>query len=542
MKLIFPNLQNEEGKTICQLFAVDFLRFLQDSGTKVKMVDLNNMISELYGAVDLDKSFNGYLDKVFQEGLLSYNYTSKLIGRGKKDIAKTVKDPNKISEFTKKIFEPSGDEVVFENMEERLFAGHVEELQSIRKGISSYRCVQNDNEMGSVCNVCGLVEGKNEIITERISFIADKCWKPKSKLYENLAGCSRCAYVLGLISNMRFFWRVNITGKNGKARYSVVPRFKIDTAEPIIIDKINDYSKLFGLFRSSFRGTTSIDYILNSLKAQPIIAKIAAAREIYLMVFIQSDDAGNKTYVTQNVLGSERIQQIAEFVVFLNEYFPKLPYDSDGGKKIGDIPRVISDTAYFYTTKGRSTAMCHFFSSPKINIGFDNLSKILGGGKDMKVEYFRNKEAIQNMNEYEWDNPLVRVSTFFVAERANEENKKKQSGERYRDIQQIINSPMALFNSIPEKEKTKTIRKYIEEITDNGKSPVLGRIDRPEEFISEFSKALNYCDTNKLKEIVRYMRVFANRYIYKKADEKDAILAKTLEELGYSLKPREEKA
>lgn len=41
MKLIFPNLQNEEGKTICQLFAVDFLKFLQEKkDAKVKMVDL----------------------------------------------------------------------------------------------------------------------------------------------------------------------------------------------------------------------------------------------------------------------------------------------------------------------------------------------------------------------------------------------------------------------------------------------------------------------------------------------------------------------
>lgn len=100
---------------------------------------------------------------------------------------------------------------------------------------------------------------------------------------------------------------------------------------------------------------------------------------------------------------------------------------------------------------------------------------------------------------------------------------------------------MALFNSIPEKEKNKTIRLYIEEITNNGKSPVLSRIDRPEEFLSDFSKALNYCDTKRLKEIVRYMRVFTNTYQYKKAEEKDAILKETLEKLGYSLKQREER-
>src|SRR3990172_12844112 len=146
MKLIFPNLQNEEGKTICQLFAVDFLKFMKEKGNKVKMVDLTNMVSELEGAVDLDKSFDEYLlEKIFEEGLISYNYTNKLIGRGKKDIAKTVIE----SEFTKKIFEQSGDEVVFDNIKERLFAGHIEKLQSIRKdisSISSYRCVQNDNE------------------------------------------------------------------------------------------------------------------------------------------------------------------------------------------------------------------------------------------------------------------------------------------------------------------------------------------------------------------------------------------------------------
>ncbi|HKZ38279.1 MAG TPA: hypothetical protein VJ184_11550, partial [Chryseolinea sp.] len=155
---------------------------------------------------------------------------------------------------------------------------------------------------------------------------------------------------------------------------------------------------------------------------------------------------------------------------------------------------------------------------------------------------FRNNEVIQNMNEYEWDNPLVRVSTFFVAERANEENKKKIRGDRARDVQQVINSPMALFNSIPEKEKNKTIRKFIEEITENGRSQFLGRVDRPEDFRTEFSKALNVCKPEQLKEIVRSMRMFANTYQYKKAEEKDAILKETLEKLGYSFKPREEKA
>jgi hypothetical protein len=531
MKLIFPNLQNEEGKTICQLFSVDFLNFLQKKGTKVKMIDLNNMVSELEGAIDLDKSFDEYLNKVFEEGLLSYNYTSKLIKRGKGDIAKKVKDMNKVSEFTKKIFEPSGDEFKFEDRE-RLFAGHIEGLHSIRNEIEieSHRCVQSSDEKGSVCNVCGLVEGKRSDITERISLVADKCWKPLGQ-YEQLKGCRRCAYVLGLISNMRFLWRVNISGKNGKARYSVVPRFKIDTKEPIIIDKIIEYSSYFGLFRTRKYGTTSVDYLLNSLKVQPIIAKIVADGEISLMVFSQSV-TGQGTFVTDNVISSQKIQQIAKFVMFLNEYFPKLPY-SDGGAPLDKYPRIISDTAYICTTKGKSVAMLHFFT--EISTDFDVLLEVLGGG-EMKIEYFKNKEAIQNMNEYEWDNPLVRVSTFFVAERAYQAKKDGKKPE------QAINSPMALFNSIPEKEKNKTIRQYIEEITNNGKSPVLSRIDRPEEFLSDFSKALNYCDTKRLKEIVRYMRVFTNTYQYKKAEEKDAILKETLEKLGYSFKPWEERA
>ncbi len=534
MKLIFPNLQNEEGKTICQLFTVDFLKFLQEKGAKVKMVDLNNMVSELEGAVDLDKSFDEYLNKVFGEGLLSYNYTSKLIGRGKVDIAKKVSNPDKVSDFTKRIFEPSGDEFEFKDMGERLFAGHIEGLHSIRNDIDdieSHRCVQSSDEKGGVCNVCGLVEGKKSDITERISLVADKCWKPLGQ-YEQLKGCRRCAYVLGLISNMRFLWRVNISGKNGKARYSVVPKFKIDTKEPIIIDKIIEYSSYLGLFRTRMYGTTSIDYILNSLKVQPIIAKIVADGEINLMVFSQSA-TGQGGFVTENVISSQKIQQIAKFAMFLNKYFPKSPY-SDGGAQLKTLPRIISDTAYIYTTKGRSEAMCRFFMD--VSTDFDVLldAEVLGGNV-MKVEYFKNKEAIQNMNEYEWDNPLVRVSTFFVAERAYQAKKDGKKPE------QAINSPMALFNSIPEKEKNKTIRQYIEEITNNGKSPVLSRIDRPEEFLSDFSKALNYCDTKRLKEIVRYMRVFTNTYQYKKAEEKDVILKETLEKLGYSLKQWEER-
>ncbi|WP_174591214.1 hypothetical protein [Methanocella conradii] len=100
MKLIFPNLQNDEGKTICQLFAVDFLTFLRNQGIIIKKVDLNNMVSEIDGSIDLDKYFNEYLDLIITESLQSYNYTSKLIGRGKVDIAKKVNNPKKISDFT----------------------------------------------------------------------------------------------------------------------------------------------------------------------------------------------------------------------------------------------------------------------------------------------------------------------------------------------------------------------------------------------------------------------------------------------------------
>lgn len=532
MKLIFPNLQNEEGETICQLFAVDFLKFLQSKDMKLKMVDLNNMVAELEGTIDLDKNFDDYLNQVFKEGLVSYNYTSKLIRRGKGDIAKKIANPDKVSDFTKKIFEQSGDEFEFKDKSESLFAGHIEGLHSIRNDIKAHRCVQSSDETGSVCNVCGLVEGKKSDITERISLVADKCWKPLGT-YEQLKGCRRCAYVLGLISNMRFLWRVNIIGKNGKVRYTVVPRFKIDSKEPIIIDKIRENSSYFGLFRTRKNGTTSIDYILNSLKVQPIIAKIVAEDEISLMVFSQSA-TGQGGFVTENVISPRKIQQIAEFAMFLNKHFPKSPY-ADGGAPLKTFPRIISDTAYIYTTKGRSNALCRFFTD--ITTDFDVLkdTEVLGG-KDMKIEYFKNKDAIQNMNEYEWDNPLVRVSTFFVAERAYQAKKEGKKPE------QAINSPMALFNSIPEKEKNKTIRQYIEEITNNGKSPVLSRIDRPEEFLSDFSRALNYCDTKRLKEIVRYMRVFTNTYQYKKAEEKDGILKETLEKLGYSFKPWEERA
>lgn len=530
MKLIFPNLQNDEGKTICQLFTVDFLKFLRDHhGVIINKVDLNNMVSEIEGAIDIDDSFNDYLNYVFEEGLLSYRYTSKLIGRGKVDIAKKVNNPKKVSDFTKKIFERSG-EFKFDDMGERLFAGHIEALHDIRNDIKANRCVQTEDEIGSVCNVCGLVGGKRELLTERISLVGDKCWKPQSISYNNLEACKRCGSVLGLISNMRFLWRINVSGKGGDVRYSIVPLYKIDTVNPSIIDEITKYNDYFGLFRTKTSGTTSYDYLLNSLRSQPILAKIVADKEISILVFIQSA-TGQGGFVTENVISPQKLRMIAEFAVFLNSYFPKLP-SADQSSSF-EISKIISETAYIYATKGKTAAMQRFFEN--INADFDTVRKILGGA-NMKIEYFKDKDAVQKMDEYEWDNPLVRVSTFFVAERANQAIKNSKKPE------QAINSPMALFNSIPEKERSKTVRKYIDQITEGGKSSILKRVDRPEEFLSEFSRALNNCSPMQLKEIARFMRIFANTYQFKKAEDKDAIITETLKELGYSLKPWEVKA
>lgn len=530
MKLVFPNLQNDEGKTICQLFTIDFLKFLRDRNVIIKNVDLNNMVSEIEGSIDLDKIFNDYLDLVFTEGLQSYHYTSKLIGRGKVDIAKKVSNPKKVSDFTKKIFEQSGEEYVFKDMGEKLFAGHIEALNEIKKDIKSNRCVQSEDETGSVCNVCGLVEGKRELLTERISLVGDKCWKPQSISYNNLEACKRCGSVLGLISNMRFLWRINISGKGGDVRYSIVPIYRIDTTDPSIIDTIIDYNAYFGLFRTKTSGTTSYDYLLNSLRSQPILAKIVADNEMGLLVFIQSA-TGQGGFVTENVISPQKLRKLAKFAVFLNSNFPKLP-SADGGSSF-EISKIISESAYVYATKGKNAAMIVFFEG--VNADFDTVKTILGGDS-MKVEYFKGKEAIQNMDEYEWDNPLVRISTFFVAERAHQAKKNEKKPE------QAINSPMALFNSIPVKEKSKIVRKYIDQITDGGKSPILNRIDRPEEFLTEFIKALNECRPDQLKEIARFMRIFANMYQYKKSDYRDKIVTDTLKELGYSLKQWEVKA
>lgn len=148
----------------------------------------------------------------------------------------------------------------------------------------------------------------------------------------------------------------------------------------------------------------------------------------------------------------------------------------------------------------------------------------------MKIEYFKNPESIKDMNEYEWDNPLVRISTFFVAERAQQFRKDGKKSD------QAINSPMALFNSIPENEKSKTVRQFIDEITNHGDNYFLKSIDRSEDFLSEFSKALNACKVEQLKEMVRYMRMFANSFMYRKAEEKTKYHHEAVKELGYNIK------
>lgn len=539
MKLIFPNLQNDEGKTICQLFAVDFLTFLRKKDVNILKVDLINMECVIDNSINLDDVFCKYIDSIIFDSLKSYSYTIKMLKRGKTDISKKVKDTkkskrsNKISQFTKNIFESSEENIIFNDNDEALFAAHVEALYLIKNKIKDYRCVQSDDEVGDVCNVCGLVEGKKgttteTIITERISLVGDKCWK-QYKSDENLPACTRCSYVLGLISNMRFLWRVNIYGKKGETRYVVVPKYNTSTTDPSIIDEINKYHSYFGLFRTKSLGTTSIDYILNSLKAQPIISKIVADRKINFNVFIQSKSTMQGGYITENILGPNKIQMIAEFASFLNEYFPKIPY-ADRNSAPRDASRIISEAAYIYTTKGKNAALQRFFDGMKVD--FEIILKIIGGGS-IKVEYFKGNGAIQTMDDYEWDNPLVRISTFFVVERAYQANKDGKKSE------QAINSPMALFNSIPLKEKSKIVRKYVDQITDGGKSPILNRIDRSEDFLTEFIKALNECRPDQLKEIARFMRIFANMYQYKKTDYRDKIVSDTIEKLGYSFKQRE---
>lgn len=528
MKLIFPNLQNQEGKTLCQLFVVDFLRHLRDNmNTTIRRVDLNHMVSEIAEDLDLDRAFKSYLeDVVFKESLEVYPHTEKMIRRGKVDLAKKAK---KLDAYTKNVFEPSGDARLTE-ISERLFAGHITALSEIRSDISSNRCVQNSKETGIACGVCGLVNGKTKDITERVSLVADKCWKPRGQ-YEQLKACVRCAYVLGIIANLRILWRINIDGKDRKSRFSVVPSLNIaqDNTDPAVLDDVEERVELLGLFRPRSIGTTSTDYIFNSLRSQPIIAKIVKEGKIDLNVYIQSKEPLGG-YTTQNVIGPEKIQKIAEFATFMSQNFPRYGY-ADSGARPESARRILGETAFLYTTKGRSKVLCYFFT--RRNTNFKLLEKILGGGKNMKTEYFKNPERIKDMSEYEWDNPLVRISTFFVAERANEASKKGLKPD------QAINSPMALFNSVPENEKNKTVRQFVEEITNHGNSYFYKSIDRPEEFLSEFSKALNACKVEQLKEMVRWMRMFVNSFMYWKGGEKTRYHKETVKELGYNMKEKE---
>jgi hypothetical protein len=243
-------------------------------------------------------------------------------------------------------------------------------------------------------------------------------------------------------------------------------------------------------------------------------------------VYIQSA-TGQGGYVSENVVSAEKIRKIAEFAVFISKYFPKYGY-ADSGAPLESLKRVLGEVTYLYVTKSRSEALCYLFTQRDAD--FKLIEKILGGDRGMKTEYFKNPESIKDMNEYEWDNPLVRISTFFVAERANEASKKGLKPD------QAINSPMALFNSVPENEKNKTVRQFIDEITNHGNSYFLKSIDRPEEFLSEFSKALNACKVEQLKELVRWMRMFANSFMYRKLEEKTGYHKETVKELGYNIK------
>ncbi len=522
MRLAFPNLQYQEGRTISQLFTVDFLSFLRDDGIPVKSVDLNNMEAEVDSTVDLDSHFNKYIDRLFRDTLGCYHYTTKMLSRGKVDIAKKAK---KLDDFTRSIFEPT-ENVKLSDMREKLFAGHITTLNEIKENIKDYRCVQADTETGTVCSVCGLVNGKKSDITERISLVSDKCWKPLGQ-YEQLKGCVRCASVLGLISNLQSLWRINITGKGRQTRYVVIPKFKINTTEPAVIEEIERYLNLLGIFRVRATGKTSTDYIFNSFRAQPIIAKIVAGGNLDLMIYTQSA-TGQGGFVTENAISSEKVRKIAEFAVDINRHFPRNLVYADAGAKLGSFPRALSDATYLYIMRGKDKAWCEFFTQTKEN--FDIVMKVLGDGK-MKVEYFKTPDAIRDMDEYEWDNPLVRISTFFVAERAQQfrtEGKKPD---------QAINSPMALFNSIPKGEKTKKIREFLADVTNNGKSYLLSSIGEPEEFLSTFSKALNACNPQQLKEMVRYMRMFANTFIYR--SDKERYHKETIEELGYTFRIRQ---
>ncbi len=525
MNLTFANLQYSEGKTISQLFAVTFLSFLRhEKGITIRGVDLKNMVAEIAEEIDTDQIFSEYIDYIIRNSLETYHYTKKMLRRGKVTKKSIFKKMEKEG-FIQEAFSLEGATVF--DQDEMNIGWHIFKLNEIKKDVKKHRCVQTEEENGEVCSVCGLVRGKKRDITEAVSLSADKCWRPLGS-YEQLKGCDRCAGTLGLLSNIAFLWRINILGKK---RYVLVPTFHIDTNDPKIIDEINMHLDLLGLFRRRTRGKTSTDYVFNSLHAQPIIAKIIQDGLLDLSVYLQSESQG--VYTTDSIMSVERVRRIAAFVVFLNKHLPAIRYEASAEGKKEEESRILSDIAYLWSKKGEKDALCEFFTrmgSSQRRISFEVVKKVLGGEKEMRVEYFRNPEKLGEMNEYEWDNPLVRISTFLVAEKANQfslEGKKPD---------QAINAPMAILSSIPQKEKNKAIRKFLEEVTSKGRSYILSHMCDPEEFLSQYSTALRACTTTQLKEIARYMRMFANTYMYKKMEEKERIFKETVHELGYEVR------
>jgi hypothetical protein len=528
MDLVFPNLQYLEGKTISQLFAVNFLSFLRnEEAITVKEVDLKNMSARIVERINLDQIFSEYIDYTIKNSLEMYHYTTRMLKRGKPTREDYFRKREK-EIFIQEIFDLEGATV--HNQDEMNLAWHLSKLNEIKKDIRKYRCIQTKEENREVCSACGLAKSGKGDITEAISLSADKWWKPLGYSYKQLEGCDRCADTLSLLSNMVLLWRINILGKKGKNRYVLVPIFRTNTRDPRIIDEINKYLSLLGLFRMRTRGTTSTDHIFNSLSAQPIISKILQQELIDLNVYVQSSSSQGG-FVTDNVVSPRKVRRIAEFVVFLNRYFPRIHYRADAKGKGNS--RILSNIAYIWSKYGEKTALCELFTQMSLFEGrvvFDVVREILGGARKMKVEYFKNPEKIGEMKEYEWDNPLVRISTFLVAEKANQFSLEGKRSD------QAINAPMAILSSIPEKEKNKAIRKFLEEITSKGRSHILSQISDSERFLSQYSTTLRACSTAQLKEIARYMRMFANTYMYKKKEEKEKIFRETILELGYELK------
>jgi hypothetical protein len=528
MDLVFPNLQYLEGKTISQLFVVNFLSFLRnEEGITIEEVDLRNMTARVVETIDLDQIFSEYIDYTMKNSLEVYHYTTRMLKRGKPTREDYFRKREK-EVFIQDIFSLEGATVY--SQDEMNLAWHLSKLNELKKNVEKHRCVQTKEENGEVCSACGLVKSRKGDITEAISLSADKWWKPLGYSYKQLEGCDRCADTLSLLSNMVFLWRINILGKKRKNRYVLVPFFRISTSNPRIIDEINRYLGLLGLFRMRTTGTTSTDHIFNSLSAQPIISKILQQELIDLNVYTQSSSSQGG-FVTDNVVSPKKVRRIAEFVVFLNRYFPRIHYRADATGKGNS--RILSNIAYIWSRHGKRNALCELFTKTSLFEGkvvFDVVREVLGGARKMKVEYFKNPEKIGEMKEYEWDNPLVRISTFLVAERANQFS---LSGKR---SDQAINAPMAILSSIPEKEKNKAIRKFLEEITSKGRSHILSQISDSEGFLSQYSTILRACSTAQLKEMARYMRMFANTYMYKKKEEKEKTFRETILELGYELK------